>query len=259
MKPLVRQKRRRRIGAVSLVESMLSILLLSLILVGVVNLVVMALRSYSKINDVSSAVEKSQSVSRNVESEMTKGFLAIMPNDAAPFPVWKTSTLGAASNYTYTNSSVTVQAAVYLVYPGTRSLTVYSTSGGTITLSGSTAINDRSKTSPTESALIYRGNTNGTVNPSSGTVLWIKRFSSGVQASNTVITNKIHTAWNAVNFKRPTTRYDSVQMTIVTGAQTANRGWSSNHTTATSSGVTNSPVRNLVLLNATSSYNIVVP
>lgn len=242
-----------------MVESMISALLLSLIMVTVVNLTVTAYRGYGQINETSVAVEKSQGANRNLESELTKGFLTILPNDTAPFPVWKTATLGAASNHTNTNSGTTVQTAVYVVYPMTRTLGVYNTTGGVITLSGADAVIDRSKTSPTQSALIYRGNADGSANSSSGTVLWIKKYASGTLASTSILTNKLHKAWNAVNFYRPSARYDSVQMTLITGEQLMGRNWQSNHTTAGTSGVTNVPVRNLVLPNSASSFNVVVP
>lgn len=255
-----RTSRRRRLSVgVSLVESLIATFLLSLILVGTVNLTVSAFRAYGQVSEMSVAVEKYQGAARSLETELTKGFLTILPNDASPYPVWNTTTLGAASAYTFSSGGVTVQGAVYIVYPNTRVVGVYNTSGGAISLNGANALYDRSATSPTRSVLIYRANVDGTANPSSGRALWIKRFSSGSLVSQAMVTNKVHPAWNAVNFYRPGARYDSVQMTLVTGEQIVNRFWQSSHTTATTSGVANVPARSMVLPNATSSYNVVVP
>ena len=209
MRPFKRVSRRLCAG-VTLIEVMISSFFISVITLSCVGVLIVAVKNHLLVGAKSVAIEKSQVATFGLEAELGKAIVVILPQDASPMRTWTASSLGATSLYLSTSGGTTYQTGLYMVYPPTRSLPIYSSSGASMTLSGTSQVYDQTQTLTTKSALIYRANLDGTPNPTSGSALWIKKYTSGSLDESFALSKKISAQWNAVRFLRPyATRVDS--------------------------------------------------
>lgn len=259
MKTVPRRVNRRLRAGVTLIEVTISSFFISVITLACVSVLMVAVKNHVLVGAKSVAIEKSQVATFGLEAELGKAIVVILPQDVSPMRTWTASSLGATSLYLSTSGGTTYQTGLYMVYPPTRSLPIYSSSGASMTLSGTSQIYDQTQTLTTKSALIYRADLDGTPNPTSGPALWIKKYTSGSLTESFALSKKIATQWNAVRFVRPyATRVDSLEIQMVTADKASGQSEINSNATNSGSSIDNEQERLVNLYNATSDLKISV-
>nr|WP_309692782.1 prepilin-type N-terminal cleavage/methylation domain-containing protein [Armatimonas sp.] len=208
----------------TLIEVAIASALMGLIFTASMMLFLNASRNVSKLRSGLTAARAAGRVQQFLSLELTEAYGVVLPNDtvASGGITWNTA-LGSTSNYKSTNTANEsgwageVNTALYMLSPQAGTASVQNGSGTTVALSGSTLPVDRGVTTVTNTALIFRGNPNGTANPAYGTCLWLWRYTSGTRTEMRLLTDEISTAWNAVSFVRTANSRRSVILKIVCG------------------------------------------
>ena len=208
----------------TLVEVGLASALMSLIFTASILLFMNASRNVNKLRSGLAAARAAGHVQQFLSLELEEAYGFVLPDDtvATAGTTWN-SALGSTSNYRSSNTtseagwSSQINTALYVLQPASGSASVQNSSGSAVVLSGADQPVDRGVTTVTNTALIFRGNPNGTANPAYGTCLWLWRYTSGSRTEMRLLSDTISTAWNAVSFVRTSGSRRSVIAKIVCG------------------------------------------
>ncbi|MGC4046301.1 MAG: hypothetical protein QM758_21130 [Armatimonas sp.] len=212
MKKLVQPKPRRKV-ALTVIEFLVATALMTAVFMATMEMFVQTGRSAQRLIASGNASQESQKTMQLVAEELREAVIITLPTDTGT-NAWS---FGTASQYQSTRPSGTewsswaasLNTGIYMMLPATTTAKVSAVNGSEVTLSNADAVVDRMSTSLTRSILIFRGNPDGSVNPSYGTCLWAWYFER--QGSNVVKTRErllskfVSSEWNAVTFARQST------------------------------------------------------
>jgi type II secretory pathway pseudopilin PulG len=187
----------------TVLETLVAAFITSLILFGGVVLFAQVARASERSRASSNAVQSAGLGMQWASSELGEAYGLMLPSDFDPY--WNAAALGATTSYISPNPSfgsngfaATLDAAVFVFYPPTDTTKIKDSAGATLT----TASFDRTALTVTKTGLIFRGNADGSSNPTAGTHLWFWLYNNGALASKRVIRKDLSEAWNAVQFVR---------------------------------------------------------
>ncbi len=221
-RPLLRPARPRR-GARSgftLIEVTLATVLLGLIFAGAVDLFLTATKLTGKVNAlVSSSQDSANAVQRIIEK--TREAQAVrLPDDAGFVPL---PNYAGDAYYQNTVNGVTINTALEVSLPAAQAPNVIDSSG----TNHAVAAYDRSGANGY--ILYYRGNADGSPNPSAGQYLCEYRSAS---ATPTIRCKTLDTqAWNAVQFVQPVGSPNQIEIKIVCASYDIINGRATNEET----------------------------
>ena len=219
----------RRNAGFTLVEAMISMLIMSLLLTGTIELFIASARTTVKTQAEANATIDAARAMHNLIEYAREAHWMALPTEDLPgtFTPMFTGIPGytAASYYQTTDGTSTIDTGLLLTFPGYKSgaspVTV-NLSSGTVALNGASnaEVYDRSQDGP--QVLVYRSDTNGVPDPSAGTCLWEYSLSDGGATYNQAIIKSVASAANAVQFVRPTDTSNDplpfqIEMKIVSG------------------------------------------
>lgn len=203
----------------------MALTLMSLIFLGTIQLFLATNRNVLKLRSGVEAARLAGQAMQYVSLELQEAYGVILPSDtvSANGVAWNTSLLGALSLYQVANPGdanwpSTINTGVFILEPPNGTATVVNDAGSAVTLSGAQVPVNRAGTVITDTALIFRGNPNGTANSAYGTCLWLWRFVNGSRTEQRLITDQLSTAWNAVTISRTSGSDRSVVIKIVCGS-----------------------------------------
>lgn len=194
----MRQPLRRRRAFTSL-ELLVATVLGTLVIVGAVLLFLSGVRLSMGMQASSHTLRNGSSSVERMRLSLEEATAVTLPDDSAPHALWPQTALGPTSNYLTAWGGRQVSTAVFASQLGTRTLRLRTDASTLQNL----AIPLRSVVN--RGVLIYRGNTDGTPNPSSGTFLWQWSYEDGVIVRKTVLYRKLSSRPEAVAFRRGST------------------------------------------------------
>lgn len=216
-----RQKNAR--WAFSLTEVLVTLTLMSLLFLVVTQLFMTTGRTVGKMHAMTNSTRSAGLVMQWLDIELHEAYGVVLPDDASP--VWNAANLGAASHYQTTNPGGAANAAwpaqlntgIFILYPPAGAATVKGATGADLVLSGGNLPVNRGAANITRTALVYRGNPDGTTNPSYGTCLWVWRYENGNRVETRLLSNELTSAWNGMYFRRHNTTERAIQAKVVCG------------------------------------------
>ena len=204
----------------TLLEVVVTLLLMSLIFLVTTQLFLTTGRTVGKMRAMTDTSRSAGLVTQWLDIELHEAYGVILPDDTNP--PWDAAQLGATSLLRSTNPgeanwSANLNTGIFILYAPTGAATVMGASGNTLVMSGGNIPVNRGAVNITRTALVFRGNRDGTANPDYGSCLWVWRYESGVRTETRLLTDEISTAWNAVYFRRHSTTERAIQAKIVCG------------------------------------------
>lgn len=241
----MRIRRSRQHGQV-LAAVLICTALMLLLLFLTLEMFVMTGRSTARIG---SSVDSSKSAGNALQAlvdEIGEGASITLPTASA----WTGDT---AVNYISPNPGEAgwpsrLNAACYLALPPHTDATITGSTGN-IALTGTRGILDRRQTL-IHSALIFRGDSDGQVNPAAGTYLWIWYFENGIKTNERVLARNLAPVWNALSFTAsPIAPTQAVLVKLVTSEWAPGRAVSSDNNDASTEPVSLLSGRSITLRN----------
>lgn len=219
-------RRRNAQNGFTVFELMITIGIISLLMLGTMDLYVGASRFTMRTQaEVFATYDAGTAMYQLIDQAREAQWLAL-PGETTPggsTMFQGLTSYPSVANYQTTDQSRTIETAMMLVFPASRTgasaMTVNLGTGST-TLTGTSAVYDRNLTD--DKLLIYRSDANGVPNPSSGTMLWIYSLSDNGATYNRAIIKSIATTPAAVEFVRPTDSSNNilpyqVQIKVISG------------------------------------------
>ena len=187
-------RRRKYQQGFTLLETGIAVMLMSLILMGTMDLFMNASRSSLRANSEASAGQDSANAMQRVIDKTREARSMLLPSEGTIDG--PSGTTAASFQTTMVNGEV-INAALELNMPATTSITVKNGAGASL------ALTQYDRTATATHALFYRGNsgTDSTPNPATGKALWEYDSPAG---TSTVLCKSIDAGTpNAVQFVRP--------------------------------------------------------
>ncbi len=259
MSPTARRGSSRECSAgFTLIEALCSLTVLAVMMFGVMNLYVGALRLESRTQADAYTGEAGANGLRQIAESAREGLYYLLPQETLTGNAVSFTTslakIGAsgnaantsnpasrfanytAANFTNTNSSGAVcYTGAFIAYPAVTTAINIVTSTGVAPTTAVTPY-DATGTSTTY-VLFFRSDSSGNPLPATGTYLWETGTVNGQIVDKAVVKTIDTNAWNAVEFDRPvnpstsTVIWSQIQVKIVTGAYSAQNGVNTNEAT----------------------------
>lgn len=213
----------------TLMETMVAMVLASMILGGVTDLFMTAARLANRSNALIVSTLSSANAVQKIISVTQEGAALDLPDDANFTPLSGFGNI--SSNYKTTVNGSTVLTALEIELPARQTETVLDSSGNAISLPTTSATNvvyDRHANS-SDHILFYRGNADQSPNPATGQYLWMYQASS---SATTLICRNIAAASGAsVQFYQPPGGSSEVEAKIVCSEYSLTNGQQSSEET----------------------------
>lgn len=213
----------------TLMETMIAMMLASLILGGVTDLFMTAARLANRSNALIVSSLSSANAVQEILSATREGEALDLPDDPNFTPL--VGYTDVASNYKTTVNGSSVLTALEIELPARQAETVLGSSGNAISLPTSSAVNvayDRQAIS-TDRILFYRGNEDQSPNPATGQYLWM--YQESTSATTLVCRNIATASGSAVQFIQPTGGLHEVAVKIVSSEYSLTNGQQSSEET----------------------------
>jgi type II secretory pathway pseudopilin PulG len=246
--------RRRTTCAFTLIETMVSLLIMGFLMLGSMDMYINSLRMASRSTAEVFASQDAAVAMRNIEDQVRESLWLALPNtgDAADtngelFFTEELANIPSLSGYTTTNfmstassGGYTADTGLFLAYPSYNDVPLFSTTsnGNRNGQSYGIAVPYHMYTrigANNGGVLIYRSDSNGTPDPTAGQYLWEVSTGANPAINRSLISSVDTTTWDAVQFERPingTTAYDwEVEIKVTSGYYSAINGQQTNEST----------------------------
>jgi hypothetical protein len=247
--------RRQRKTAFSVMEVLIAISLMTAVFLATMEMFVQTGRSAQRLVAFGNACQESQKAMQAVTEDLRESVIIRLPTDTGPSG-WN---FGSPSQYQAIRPSgtewaswpSTLNTGIYMMLPAVTTAKINNTNGNQMTLQNEFAVVDRRASNLTNSVLIFRGNPDGSANPTYGTCLWAWYFkkvgSSTTKVREKLITRSLSQEWNAVTFKRLTTGLNKSVTVKIVAAEWAQDGIQSSESNGKASKL---PGRSVMLRNS---------
>jgi len=247
---------RRRIRAFTLVETMISLVIMGFLMIGAMDMYINALRMASRSTAEVFASQDAAVAMRNVEDQVRESLWLSLPDDtqtdtngksyfteqiSGATAIFPSLSGTSTSNFISTDPThtYTADSAMFLAAPALNNAPTFVTSlSGN--LNGSLLAHDPYNMYNriggfSGGVMVYRANSNGTPNPTGGTCLWELSSGANPTTNRALVTSLDPNSWNAVQFDRPlngTTAFDwEVEIKITSSYYSAINGVQTNEAT----------------------------
>lgn len=190
--------RRRKSSGFTLLEMLVATVLGILVVTSAVILFIGGVRLALGMQSTSHALRAGSNGIDRLRVELSTATSFMLPSDSDPWVPWSDVWLGASNNFLNgrKQDSATLNTAIFLSFPSDRTVQLR-TSATTVS---NTSLSLRRTMD--RGLLLYRGDANGSPNATSGTFLWMRRYTGGSLTSKTVLYRKLSSAVDAVSFRR---------------------------------------------------------
>lgn len=222
-RPVLRPARsRRRAGSgFTLIEVTLATVLMGLIFAGTIDLFLTATKMTGKVNAMTASSQDSANAVQRIIEKTREAQAVYLPDDSGFVPL--TSYSNVSTYYKNTASGSTIDTALEVSLPAAQTPNVLGTGGASIPVSA------YDRTGASGYVLYYRGNADGSPNPSSGQYLC--EYWSTLNVIKIRCKTLDTLAWNAVQFVQPVGSPNEIEIKIICASYDIINGQATNEET----------------------------